>query len=77
MCPRTDSSTNEGITAPFTDQLPAVFLSREAAAHSGKLLLGEGHPAAAALARYLDEQPVIRAAQPSARLGLYLHEAGF
>ena len=41
--------------APLSDQLPPIFLGGQTAAHGRELLLGEGHPDAATLARYLDE----------------------
>ena len=47
MCLEQTVARARGLLSPFTDQLPAVFLSQEAAAHSGKLLLDEGHAAAA------------------------------
>ena len=66
------------LVAPLLpDQLPTILLHCQSTAHCRELLFSERHLGPAALARNLDEQPVIRAAQLRSLLGLNLDEAGF
>ena len=64
-----------GLTSsPLTDELQPIFLSRQPAAHGVELGFGEGHSAATALTRDLNEG---RGSCSAPGLGLYFDEAGF